>query len=115
MILLMWIAAKGMVLKATLFSRHKRARCAFIPIYAVCLKGSSQSTNWRTKVLRFIHSGNTFAAMLLEQRENLKIVAGIMGHKRANTTLNLYSHVVNNDVYVKTAQTLDGVYASFIK
>jgi len=58
---------------------------------------------------------HTFATVLLEQRENPKIVASLMGHKKASTTLNIYSHVVNNDVYEKTAHTLDGAFANFLK
>jgi site-specific recombinase XerD len=57
---------------------------------------------------------HTFATMLLEQRENPKIVASLMGHVKASTTLNLYSHVVNNEVYEKTAQTLDGVFQGYV-
>ena len=48
--------------------------------------------------------------MLLEQRENPKIVADLMGHTLVSTTLNIYSHVVNSTIYEKTAQTLDCVY-----
>jgi integrase len=57
---------------------------------------------------------HTFATVLLEQRENPKIVANLMGHKKASTTLNFYSHVINNDVYEKTAQTLDGTFANLL-
>ena len=53
---------------------------------------------------------HTFATMLLEERENPKIVAALTGHKKVSTTLDIYSHVVNKDVYEKTAQTLDGVF-----
>ncbi len=56
---------------------------------------------------------HTFATILLEQSENPKLVASLMGHKKASTTLNLYSHVVNSDVYEKTAQTLDGVFKEY--
>jgi site-specific recombinase XerD len=54
---------------------------------------------------------HTFATVLLEQRENTKIVANMMGHTKVSTTLDLYSHVVDNSVYKQTAQTLDKVYA----
>ena len=56
---------------------------------------------------------HTFATMLLEERENPKVVAALMGHKKVSTTLNIYSHVVNKEVFVKTAQTLDGVFARY--
>jgi len=54
---------------------------------------------------------HTFATILLEERENPKIVAELMGHTKVSTTLDLYSHVVSNAVYTVTAQTLDGVYS----
>lgn len=53
---------------------------------------------------------HTFATVLLEQRENPKIVMKMMGHTKIKTTLDLYSHVVDDAVYEQTAQTLDGVY-----
>jgi site-specific recombinase XerD len=53
---------------------------------------------------------HTFATILLEQRENPKIVANLMGHSRVGTTLDLYSHVVDEEVYKQTAQTLDGAF-----
>ena len=54
--------------------------------------------------------GHTFATVLLEQRENPKIVMKLMGHTKIKTTLDPYSHVVDDKVYEQTAQTLDGVY-----
>jgi len=56
---------------------------------------------------------HTFATMLLEQRENPKIVATLMGHKKVGTTLNIYSHVINAEVFEKTCNTLDAVYEQF--
>lgn len=56
---------------------------------------------------------HTFATMLLEARENPKIVASLMGHKKVSTTLDIYSHVISSDVYEETAQTLDGLYAKY--
>ena len=53
---------------------------------------------------------HTFATYLLEQRENTKIVASLMGHKKVSTTLDLYSHVVDRAVYKETAQTLGGLF-----
>ena len=55
---------------------------------------------------------HTYATILLEQRENPKIVANLMGHTRVGTTLDLYSHVVDDEVYKQTAKTLDGVFAN---
>jgi integrase len=57
---------------------------------------------------------HTFATILLEERENPRIVADMMGHVKVSTTLDIYSHVVSNAVYEKTAQTLDGVYKKYI-
>ena len=53
---------------------------------------------------------HTFATVLLEERENPRIVADMMGHEKISTTLDLYSHVVTNSVYEQTAQKLDNVY-----
>ena len=58
---------------------------------------------------------HTFATILLEERENPRIVADMMGHEKVSTTLDLYSHVVSNTVYKQTAQTLDGVYERLTK
>jgi len=53
---------------------------------------------------------HTFATILLEERENPKIVASLMGHKKVSTTLDIYSHVVSNSVYEETAQKLNSIY-----
>lgn len=58
---------------------------------------------------------HTFATVLLEERENPRIVADMMGHEKISTTLDLYSHVVTNSVYEQTAQKLDGVYEKLTK
>ena len=58
---------------------------------------------------------HTYATILLEQRENPKIVANLMGHSRVSTTLDLYSHVVDNEVYKQTAKTLDGAFDGLTK
>jgi len=55
---------------------------------------------------------HTYATILLEQRENPKIVANLMGHTRVSTTLDLYSHVVDDEVYKQTARTLDGAFTN---
>jgi integrase len=54
---------------------------------------------------------HTFATVLLEERENPRIVADLMGHEKTSTTLDIYSRVVDRSVYAKTAQTLDKVYS----
>jgi integrase len=57
---------------------------------------------------------HTFATLLLEQRENPKIVSELMGHTKVKTTLDLYSHVVDDTVFAQTAQTLDKVYGNLV-
>ena len=58
---------------------------------------------------------HTFATILLEQRENPKIVMRLMGHAKVKTTLDHYSHVVDETVYEETAIMLDSVYSSLTK
>jgi site-specific recombinase XerD len=53
---------------------------------------------------------HTFATILLEERENPKIVSELMGHAKVLTTLSIYSHVISKSVYEDTAQTLDRAY-----
>ena len=53
---------------------------------------------------------HTFATILLEERENPRIVADLMGHKKVSTTLDIYSHVISNSIYESTAKTLDSIY-----
>jgi len=48
--------------------------------------------------------------MLLEERENPKIVTELMGHAKVLTTLSIYSHVVSKSVYEDAALTLDSAY-----
>jgi integrase len=79
----------------------------------------------RTMLQRFIAKNNldghginlytfrhTFATMLLEERENPKIVSELMGHSKVLTTLSIYSHVISKSVYENTAKTLDRVYGN---
>ena len=47
--------------------------------------------------------------MLLEKRENIKIVSALMGHAKVVTTLGIYSHVLS-EVYCETANRLDEVH-----
>jgi len=58
---------------------------------------------------------HTFATMLLEERENPKIVSELMGHSKVLTTLSIYSHVISKSVYESTAKTLDRAYGSLKK
>ena len=58
---------------------------------------------------------HTFATILLEHHENPKIVMELMGHTKVKTTLDMYSHIVDDTVYDKTVQTLDGAYASITR
>jgi site-specific recombinase XerD len=57
---------------------------------------------------------HTFVTILLEQRENPKIVAELMGHAKVSTTLDLYSTVYNT-VYEQTAQTLNEAFVNLTK
>ena len=57
---------------------------------------------------------HTFATILLEQRENPKIVAELMGHTKVSTTLDMYSTVYNT-VYEQTAQTLNNEFVKLTK
>jgi integrase len=45
---------------------------------------------------------HTFATVLLEERENPRIVADLMGHQKVSTTLDIYSHVVSQNIYQQT-------------
>ena len=56
---------------------------------------------------------HTFATILLEKRENMKIVSSLMGHAKVGTTLDIYSHVLPN-VYEETANKLDDAYDNLI-
>jgi len=53
---------------------------------------------------------HTFATMLLEERENPKVVSELMGHAKVLTTLSIYSHVISKTVYEDAALTLDRAY-----
>lgn len=81
----------------------------------------------RSMLIRFLRRNNlngydisfytfrhTFATMLLEERENPKIVSELMGHAKVLTTLSIYSHVVSKTVYENTASTLDRVYSNVL-
>ncbi len=54
---------------------------------------------------------HTFATILLEERENPKIVSELMGHSKVLTTLSIYSHIISKSIYESTAQTLDRAFA----
>jgi integrase len=91
-------------------------------------KGTMRSySGLRTMLVRFLKRNNlsdkginlytfrhTFATVLLEERENPKIVSELMGHAKVLTTLTIYSHVLSKTVYKNTAQTLDRVSADVL-
>ena len=52
---------------------------------------------------------HTFASMNMEEEVHARIVADMMGHKKASLVYDIYSHVTDGSVYEKTARTLDGV------
>jgi hypothetical protein len=54
-----------------------------------------------------MNAGRVKLVMLLEERENPKIVADLMGHVKVLTTLTTYSHVISDSVYESTAKTPD--------
>ena len=53
---------------------------------------------------------HTFATMLFEKREHPKVVSVLLGHSKISTTLDLYSHVIDKDIFDETAQTLDDIF-----
>ena len=58
---------------------------------------------------------HTFATILLEERENPKIVSELMGHSKVLTTLSFYSHIISKSVYEGTAKTLDIAFGNLTK
>jgi len=48
--------------------------------------------------------------MSMEEGIHARIVADMMGHKKASMVYDVYTHVTDNTVYEKTAQALDGVF-----
>ena len=46
----------------------------------------------------------------MEEGIHARIVADMMGHKKAIMVYDVYTHVTDNTVYEKTAQALDGVF-----
>ena len=69
-----------------------------------------QKTGLDDQGINFYTFRHTFATMLLEERENPKIVSELMGHARVTTTLSVYSHIINKSVYEVTAKTLDSAF-----
>lgn len=74
-----------------------------------------QKNGWTDKDVHLYTFRHTFATMLLEARENPKIVSELMGHANVTTLLRVYSHVTES-VYKHTANTLDvgfrGIFAN---
>jgi integrase len=56
---------------------------------------------------------HTYASMSMEEGIHARIVADMMGHKKASMVYDVYSHVTDDSVYEKTAQTLDGVFRRY--
>ena len=56
----------------------------------------------------------TFATMYMEEGIQARVIADKMGHKKASLVQDTYTHVTDNSVYEKTAQTMDGVFKSYI-
>ena len=52
---------------------------------------------------------HTFATMSMEEGIHARIVADMMGHKKASLVYDCYSHVTDESVYEKAAQIMDGV------
>jgi len=56
---------------------------------------------------------HTFASMSMEEGIHARIVADMMGHKKASLVFDCYSHVTDESVYAKAAQTMDGIYKRY--
>jgi integrase len=52
---------------------------------------------------------HTFATMSMEEGIHARIVADMMGHRKASLVYDIYSHVTNDSVHEKAAQVMDGV------
>ena len=78
------------------------------------LERFKRSHNLQDENLSLYTFRHTFATILLEQRENPKIVAELMGHTKVSTTLDMYSTVYNT-VYEQTAQTLNSAFVKLTK
>ena len=54
---------------------------------------------------------HTFATILLEQGVHPKVVAEMMGHANTKMVMEIYSHIISQDVFKRSAQTLDKAYS----
>ena len=54
---------------------------------------------------------HTFATILLENREHPKIVAEMLGHADTKMVMEVYSHILSQDIFKQSVQTLDKVYS----
>ena len=52
--------------------------------------------------------------MSMEEGIHARIVADMMGHKKASLVFDCYSHVTDESVYAKAAQTMDGIYKRYV-
>ena len=53
--------------------------------------------------------------MLMEENLHPKIVAELMGHEKANLSVDRYTHIVSSDVCGATAQLLDKGFAKIVQ
>lgn len=56
------------------------------------------------------HTRHTFATLLLNGGESLPVVSKILGHSKPSVTLDIYAHVLRNDIE-KARATIDRVFA----
>ncbi|MCL2838749.1 MAG: site-specific integrase [Oscillospiraceae bacterium] len=54
---------------------------------------------------------HTFATILLEQGVHPKVVSEMMGHANTKMVMDVYSHIVSQDVFKQSAKTLDKAYS----
>ena len=52
---------------------------------------------------------HTFATMMMEEGIHARIVADMMGHKKASLVNDCYTHVTDDSVYAKATQAMDGI------
>lgn len=56
------------------------------------------------------HTRHTFASLMLNGGESLPVVSKILGHSKPSVTLDIYAHVLRNDID-KARATIDRVFA----
>ena len=73
----------------------------------------TQHKNLEDEKITLYSFRHTFATMSMEECINARIAADIMGHKKPSLLLDRYSHVTDDEVYEKTAKTLDGAFIKY--